>query len=259
LLKFHHHTVLYDYFQSHEEFSKRHFRAEHFPRSNKLSPTTADTRDPPPPSVDWRTKGVVPPVSNQGVCGDAVGFAVVHSVDSLNAIKTGKLLLASVEEYFDCCTDGSCDGGLYGGASYSCIVDIGGLALESVYVSPDHKCLNDTFPAAIKINGGRFVAPSGSETELAYAVAMQPVVAAVDASHSSFQLYASGVYYDPDCSTHNLDHTVLIVGYGVMENGVEYWICQNSWGTTWGMEGYILMARNRDNNCGIATNASYPY
>ena len=214
-------------------------------------------------------------------------------MDSLNAIKTGKLLLASVEEYIDCCEDGGCDGGIYGEASYECIVDIGGLALASVYVSPDHKCLNDTFPAAIKINGGKIVTPSGNETELAYAVAMQPVVAAIDAGHISFQMYASGVYYEPDCSTIRLDHTVLVVGYGVMHGGDEFWICQNTWGewnnsvflyslpmingfsfglniyycnrsfyfagTSWGMQGYVYMARNRGNNCGIATNASYPF
>ena len=188
-------------------------------------------REDPPKSVDWRDKGVVPPVQNQGQCADPVAIQVVHAVDSFHAIDTKTPLeLASVEEYVDCCHNGSCDGSFYGPWSYECIVEIGGLALQSEYVSPDHKCLNNSFKAAIKINGGKLVAPLGDETALEYAVAMQPVVAAIDAGHTSFQLYASGVYYEPDCSSVELDHAVLVVGYGATEDGVEYWICQNSWG-----------------------------
>jgi cathepsin L len=220
---------------------------------------SARTIADPPSSVDWRTKGVVPPVKNQGQCGDVVPFQVTAAVDSFHAIQTGDLLeLASVEEYIDCCTDGSCEGSLYGKESYTCIVRIGGLALESVYVAPEHKCLNNTFPGVIKIDGGEFVSPSGDETALEYAVAMQPVVAAIDASHLSFQFYKSGVYYGADCSDKDLDQLLLIVGYGTTDDGEEYWICQNSWGTSWGMQGYVYMARNRGNNCGIATMASYP-
>jgi len=70
-------------------------------------------------------------------------------------------------------------------------------------------------------------------------------------------MYRSGVYYDASCSSTNLDHTLLILGYGSL-NGQDYWICLNTWGTAWGMNGYILMSRNRNNNCGIASDATYP-
>ena len=89
-----------------------------------------------------------------------------------------------------------------------------------------------------------------------------PVSVGIDASRPSFHLYKEGIYYEKPCSSTKLDHGVLVVGYGEdkdenKENG-EYWIVKNSWGPTWGMKGYINMSRNKDNNCGIATDPSYP-
>jgi len=100
--------------------------------------------------------------------------------------------------------------------------------------------------------------PSGSEQKLMAAVAtVGPVSIAIDASHESFQFYSHGVYFEPECSSDDLDHGVLIVGYG-SDKGKDYWLVKNSWSEKWGDGGYIKIARNRKNHCGVATAASYP-
>ena len=98
----------------------------------------------------------------------------------------------------------------------------------------------------------------GNEEDLKYAIAHQgPCSIAIDASHESFQFYGSGVYREPECDPEMLDHGVLLVGYGHGRHG-KYWLVKNSWGEGWGDNGYVKIARNEDNMCGVATQASFP-
>jgi C1A family cysteine protease len=98
----------------------------------------------------------------------------------------------------------------------------------------------------------------GDEIALEQAVAsIGPVAAGIDGAQRTFMFYKSGFYFDQNCET-EVNHAVVIVGYGKTESGEEYWLCKNSWDTDWGEEGYVRMARNKDNHCGITSLASYP-
>ena len=94
-----------------------------------------------------------------------------------------------------------------------------------------------------------------SVSALADAVSKQPVSIAIEADQASFQFYSSGVLTS-GCGQ-QLDHGVLAVGYGTL-NGVDYWKVKNSWGTTWGDDGYILIKKDSSNLCGVLSAASYP-
>ncbi|XP_020216660.1 vignain [Cajanus cajan] len=214
-----------------------------------------------PSSVDWRKKGAVTSVKDQGQCGSCWAFSTIVAVEGINQIKTHKLVSLSEQELVDCDTTGNqgCNGGLMEYAFD--FIKQNGITTENnyPYEAKDGICdLSKESEPKVSIDGHETV-PVNNEAALLKAVANQPVSVAIEAAGYNFQFYSEGVFTG-ECGT-NLDHGVAIVGYGTTKDGTKYWIVKNSWGSEWGEKGYIRMQRSISDKkglCGIAMEASYP-
>jgi hypothetical protein len=261
-----------------EQFSAKHLQGLELPPSPRqervrvaLGAPTSSGDPPPDPdvpdSVDWVEKGCVTPVKDQGACGSCWAFSATGAIEGAYCVATGTLASLSEQELVSC--DGSeygCGGGLMDQAFK--FVEENGICTEDEdpYISGGGHAPRCT-PAqrrcvpAVSISGFTDV-PGKDEAALKAAVARQPVSVAIEADRSAFQLYKSGVFTSVTCGT-QLDHGVLVVGYGTdvsatpPDAGLDYWKVKNSWGPTWGEEGYIRIQRGED-LCGIAMQASYP-
>lgn len=211
--------------------------------------------------IDWRTKGAVTPVKNQGSCGSCWSFSTTGAIEGAHFIKTGDLVEFSEEELVSCDkTDNGCNGGLMDNAFKW--ISTNGLCSEQDYPYTSGTGVIDTCKSTcIPVNNSKvinYIDVKPTMIDLQTAVARQPISIAIEADHLSFQLYSKGVYHS-DCGT-NLDHGVLLVGYGTLDD-LDYWIVKNSWGDTWGDKGYIKILKNSIVNggeCGILLSASYP-
>ncbi|GAB9464506.1 Papain-like cysteine protease c1 [Globisporangium polare] len=228
--------------------------------------TAPANKESVPITWDWREHDVVTPVKNQGQCGSCWAFSAVASLESVYAISTGKLESFSEQELVDC-VQGGIDTCNHGGEMHDGFEEVitnhgGKIDLEADYpYTAESKglCKADDSKAIGHFTGYANVT-QGDEDALMAAVATKGVQSvAIDASSFTFQLYRHGVYSWPLCANgpDQLDHGVAAAGYGNYK-GKDFWLVKNSWGESWGMKGYIMMSRNKKNQCGIATDASYP-
>ncbi|KAK6773011.1 hypothetical protein RDI58_028249 [Solanum bulbocastanum] len=246
---------------SHDEFKKMYLglKVQNEKRSNGEF-IYSDFVDLPK-SIDWRKKGAVTDVKNQGSCGSCWAFSTVAAVEGINQIKTGNLTSLSELELIDCDTkyNSGCNGGLMDYA-FQFIVSQGGLHKEDdyPYLMEEGTCDEKRDESEVVTIDGYHDVPANDEQSLLKALANQPLSVAIEASSRDFQFYKGGVF-DGHCGT-ALDHGVAAVGYGSTK-GLDYIIVKNSWGAKWGEKGFIRMKRNTgkaEGLCGIYKMASFP-
>uniref|UniRef100_A0A8C5LF25 Cathepsin L1-like n=1 Tax=Jaculus jaculus TaxID=51337 RepID=A0A8C5LF25_JACJA len=217
-----------------------------------------------PKSMDWREKGYVTPVKDQGSCNSCWAFSVTGALEGQMFQKTGQLIELSTQNLVDCSQaqgNMGCNGGSIEYA-FQYVKDNRGLNTEDSYPyeAQDGPCRHKPENSTANVTGIVMVSPH--ENALMHAVAtVGPISAAVDTAFVSFRFYKEGIYYEPKCSNTSVSHAVLVVGYGYEEeesNNNHYWLIKNSWGKFWGIDGYMKIAKDRDNHCGIATISSYP-
>lgn len=215
-----------------------------------------------PSSLDWRKYGIVTGVKDQGQCGSCWSFSVTGAIEGLNALVTGDLISLSEQELVSCdLSNDGCYGG-YMDYAFEWVISNGGIDTESdyPYTGVDDTCkISKEKAKAVTIDGYTDIAEE--ESALLCAVVKQPLSVGIHGSSKDFQLYTGGIY-DGECSDdpNDIDHAALIVGYG-SQGDDDYWIVKNSWGTSWGIEGYIYIRRNTNLKygvCAINAMASYP-
>ncbi|XP_060132484.1 procathepsin L-like isoform X2 [Zootoca vivipara] len=215
-----------------------------------------------PDFVDWRTKGYVTPVKDQGHCGSCWAFSATGALEALHFKKTKRLVSLSEQNLVDCSRNGGnegCHGGLPSNAFE--YVQQNGINSECTYPyeAKTGTCRFNGWDRAATCKGHRKI-PPGNEKVLEKVVAFVGPVS-VGVNTFDFQFYHDGIYNHCQCGDH-LDHAMLAVGYGFERRGgqrlVDYWILKNSWGLAWGIHGYMKMQKGV-NRCGIAEQASYPF
>jgi cathepsin L len=191
-------------------------------------------------AIDWRSKGAVNAVKNQGQCGSCWAFSATSAVESHHFIQTGQLLNLSEQQVVDCDKSSyGCRGGWQSNAMTYLKTHGQELTSDYPYTARDGTCQFTAAKGKVDVKSIASVTPK-SVAQLKAAIAKGPVSVTVEADRTVFQSYRSGILNSTACGT-SLDHAITAVGYGT-ENGVDYYIVRNSWGAGWGDQGYIKIA-----------------
>ncbi|XP_034366384.1 cathepsin M [Arvicanthis niloticus] len=217
-----------------------------------------------PNFINWKKRGYVTPVRRQGKCNSCWAFSVTGAIEGQMFRKTGQLIPLSAQNLVDCSRPQG-NRGCYIGNTYLALQYVkenGGLASEASYPYEEKEgsCRYNPHNSTANITGFEFV-PANEDALMNAVATIGPISVAVDAWHDSFQFYKRGIYYEPNCSSTAVNHAMLLVGYGFIgeeSDGRKYWLVKNSMGLRWGNRGYMKIAKDQRNHCGIATYALYP-
>nr|XP_032510702.1 uncharacterized protein LOC116765352 [Danaus plexippus plexippus] len=196
-----------------------------------------------PDQFDWRKKGVVSSVKFQGHCVSCWAFSVAGNVESINAIKTGKLIDVSEQQLVDCDEwNFGCSGGIACSKShFSYFHKKGAMSLESYpYVGKEGQCRYNSSKVVIRLKDYQYFIALSEDEIKEYLYNIGPL--SIDIDSSQIHHYKGGIVIKECQEVKKTNHAVLLVGYG-KENGVEYWIVKNSWGQNWGEKGYFRIQR----------------
>ncbi|XP_060537680.1 procathepsin L-like isoform X2 [Pantherophis guttatus] len=228
-------------------------------KGNRITFKSSDDPDIPD-QIDWRTKGGVTEVKDQGSCGSCWSFSATGALEGMHFKKTGKLVSLSEQNLLDCSKENyGCDGGIME-LAFETVRKQGGINSEKSYPydgTDGESCRYEPEESITRCNSfGQIM--ENDEKGLQEAVAkIGPVSVGVDARSSKFHFYKSGIFGEHNNGKQELTHAMLIVGYNHSSEGKGYWILKNSWSTLWGEKGYMRLAKG-SNQCNVAEHAVFP-